>query len=294
MRQLLVVLVVVGLAGTAHADANADVTKAFTTFIEGVAAKKAAMKGVDTFIPPGSDETSDEDGTVLPVPSDVDDVGSTIASPKLKVTKVMVSKSGKSAWLAGELPGSILRKKKIKKEPLRVSGFLANDGKAWQVTAIHFSTGEPDRKTDMCGARDDWRPKPSIPKALQPTVKDIMTALEGDYLSEGGVKTDKFVKLLSDDKNAVLIGSAPKEVFTGGAKIKGMFKKWKISSQSADGDTIYARGAQGPDGEMMWISTGIVAPVEFCTSYRTLFVLAKESAGWRIVHQHYSSSTNPY
>lgn len=292
-RILLVMVFVVGVAGTAHADANADVTKAFTTFIEGVAANKATLKGVDILIPPGSDETSEDDGIVEPVPS-LDDTAKMIApKAKLKVTKVMVSKGGKSAWIAGEVPGKVVRKGKTKNEPIRVSGFLVSDGSAWQVQAIHFSTGEPDVKTDMCGAMDEWRLKPNVPKATADTVKGMFTALDGDFMMEGGVKTHAFVKLLSDDKNAVLIGSAPKETFVGGAKIKGLFKKWKVSSMSFD-NKYFARAAVGPDSEMMWVAMGVVAPAEFCTMYRTLFVLAKESGGWKVVHQHYSSSTSSY
>ena len=44
-----------------------------------------------------------------------------------------------------------------------------------------------------------------------------------------------------------------------------------------------------PDGNLLWMTAATMVP-SMCTSYRTLLVLAKEPAGWRIVHQHYSEA----
>jgi hypothetical protein len=293
---MLVAVVVLGGSGVAHADANADVTAAFGAFVDGVTTGKASLTGVDVFITPDKTESTDEDFVVARVPSDLSTTKAMVASSKLKVTKVSVSKGGKSAWIAGELGGKVERKGKKKTEPIRVSAFMVNDGKAWSVKATHWSTGEPDVKTDMCGMMDPWNITPNIPKDTDATVKGMFTALEGDWMMEGGVKLTpaKFQKLLSDDKNAVAIGSAPKEVFVGGAKIKSVFKKWQISASKDSEDKYYARAAIGPDGEMMFVAMGIVAPPQLCTTYRTLFVLAKESGGWKIVHHHYSQDTNSY
>jgi hypothetical protein len=291
---VLVAMVILGASGVAHADANADVTAAFGTFIDSVATGKASLSNVDVFIPPDKLDTDAEAGMVSDhVPSDLAATKGMIASSKLKVTKVVVSKGGKSAWIAGEVSGKVERKGKKKTEPIRVSAFMVNDGKAWSVKATHWSTGEPDVKTEMCGMMESWNVKANIPKDTDATVKSIFTALEGDWAMEGGVKYTpaKFAKLLSDDKNAVVIGSAPKELFVGGAKIKSVFKKWQIS---ADKDGYHARSALGPDGEMMFVAMSITAPPQLCTAYRTLFVLAKESGGWRIVHHHYSQDTNTY
>ena len=66
------------------------------------------------------------------------------------------------------------------------------------------------------------------------------------------------------------------------------------TSASTDDEKPAACGAIGPDGEMMWIGMSVYAPRQFCTAYRTLFVLAKEAGGWKIVHHHYSQPTNTY
>lgn len=292
-RSLVPVLALLLAPSQALADDGADVQKAFGSFVDGVATGQGNTAGVDLFITPGSGETND-DGFVEALPVDLAETRGMIATSKLKVSKVVVSKSAKSAWIAGEVAGKIQRKGKPKKEAIRVSAFLFKDDKGWHVQATHWSTGEPDVKTEMCGSLDDWRVVPRIAPGAQDTVKAVYAALDGDFLQEGGVKPEKFGKILSNDKNAFVIGSAPKETFAGGAKIKGVFKKWAISATTPDDAKLTARAAVGPDGEMLWIAMGVTAPLQLCTSYRTLFVLAKERAGWRIVHHHYSRATNPY
>ncbi|HUQ03764.1 MAG TPA: nuclear transport factor 2 family protein [Kofleriaceae bacterium] len=293
MSRIVLALALLLAPSVALADDGADVGKAFTSFVDGVArGQPGATTGVDLFITPGDGDV--EDGFVQPVTADLAETRGMIAGGKLKVNKVVVSKSARSAWIAGEVPGAVKRKGKVKKEPVRVSAFLFKDDKGWHVQATHWSTGEPDRKTDMCGDLEEWRLEPRIAPAAKETVKAVFGALEGDALMEGGVTTGGFAALLSADKNAYVIGSAPKETFVGGAKIKSVFKKWKISAYSPEDDAYLARATVGPDGEMMWVALSVIAPPQLCTSYRTLFVLAREAAGWRIVHQHYSSATNPF
>src|SRR5688500_18472935 len=106
-RHFAVVVILVLSAASAAADAPADATKALTTFIEGVAANKAALTGVDVFIPVDESDTNVSDGTADPLPSAPGDTGKLIASTKLKVTKAVVSKSGTSAWIAGEVSGKV-------------------------------------------------------------------------------------------------------------------------------------------------------------------------------------------
>lgn len=70
-------------------------------------------------------------------------------------------------------------------------------------------------------------------------------------------------------------------------------KKWEISVSHSEGEPLPARAGIGSDGEMMWVVMGAIAPPRLCTTYRTLFVLAKEPNGWRIVHHHYSQGIDP-
>ncbi len=163
---------------------------------------------------------------------------------------------------------------------MRVSAFLVLAANGWQVTATHWSVAVPNRVVEMCGAvMNEWNVKPSVPKDLEAPVRSVLEAL----------RDNRFVKVLSDDKNALVIGSAPDELFTGGASIKSIFKKWSIGAYSlAPVDELPARAGSGPDGELMWIALAVAAPAQLCTTYRTLLVLQNEKAGWRIVQQHYS------
>jgi ketosteroid isomerase-like protein len=281
----LAVLTLALLVSTAHADPKADVTGAFASFIDAVATNKPAP--VELFIVPG-----DDDGEQFkdPVPADLADTRALIASPKLKATTVVVSAGGKSAWVAGEIAGKIERGGKTKNEPIRVSAFLAKTDKGWRVIATHWSTGEPDASAEYCGMLDAWEPVASIPIDAAPLVKQVFDALDPvDFKAgEGPVyDTSKFGKILSDDKNAYAIGSAPKELFSG-AKIKAVFKKWKIQPETDEPGKYPARAGLGPDGEMAWLVFGMRGPEALCVSYRTFMVLAKEASGWKVVHQHYS------
>jgi len=294
-HSITILVLLLGSVRFAHADASADVTQAFADFITAIAKNKAPA--VDLFISPGrGDQTGEDDRFHTAVPADLSDTRAIIASPKLKTAKVVVSKSGKSAWIAGEVPGSVKRNGKQTAEPIRVSAFLVKSDAGWKVQATHWSTGEPDQPTEMCGSREDWMPVASIPKDAQTIVDSVFDGLSSEYVMNKGptFDTSKFLKILSDDPNAYVIGSAPKEIFAGGAKIKSVFKKWEISAVTDSGGKHPARAAIGPDGEMMWIAMGVIAPAGLCVSYRTLLVLAKEKAGWRIVHQHYSQPASSF
>jgi ketosteroid isomerase-like protein len=288
MRSSLVVLIFA--ATTAHADPAADATKAFTAFVDGVAAGKA-QPGLELFITPFRDDD--------PVPKDLTAVKKLLDKQKVKVGKVVVSKAGKSAWLIADITARVPRNGKLKSEALRASALLVLDGTAWRVRATEWSAAVPNHPTNMCGLMDrEWHFTPSVPADLVAPVAAVIAALadmpsSADLpVAVGPSVREPFLKLLSDDPNAVVIGSAPNEKFTGGAAIKKLFKKWNVT-WGGDGEDVskdkgpVARAGAGPDGELLWLYT-TASSHEQCTDYRALFVLAKEPAGWRIVHQHYS------
>jgi ketosteroid isomerase-like protein len=117
-----------------------------------------------------------------------------------------------------------------------------------------------------------------------------MPAIDG---MQGGDR-GPLLKLLSDDPSALALGSAASERFSGGAAIKAVFKKWFITFGYGEGEdkSIPARAGLGAGGELMWMYVATMSHAQ-CTQYRTFLVLAKEAAGWRIVHQHYSERIRP-
>jgi len=282
MRAVILTALVAATTTVAHADPKADVTAAFTQFVDGVAAG-TTPKDLEAFVGPTFSNSA--------VPG-LDPIREVVPSPKVSGVKVVVSAGGKSAWVIAEITAKVPRrdpktyKDVVKDEKLRASAFLASaDGASWHVVAAHWSAGVPNVKTEMCGDLTYWwRLKPAVSTAAAPVVKPIIDAFPG----MGQPLGDGFAALMSDAKTAVVIGSAPKEKWTS-AKAKKLFKKLVLSIATDDDSHDPAvRAGLGPDGEMAWMVAAVHSPDEYCTMYRALFVLAKEKAGWRIVHQHYS------
>jgi ketosteroid isomerase-like protein len=282
MRALLVLLC---FAGTAYADATADVTKAFDAFVDSVAAKKTkpASAGVELFMIPDAQYMDQP-----PIPDSFEGIEGMLDKPKVTIVQVELSPSGRSAWVAAEVSAHVARrdKKTPVNEALRVSAFFALDAKAgWQLKATAWSTAEPNQPLEGMGcgmAKDEWHIETKITKAALPVVKALWGGF--GYEDKGGV-----VSVMSDDKKAVLFGSAAGEKLTGGAAIKKIFKKWgNLHMQGDNIETPSAFAGIGPDGELAWVGTAVWAQDKFCTIYRTFFVLAKEAGGWKVVHQHYA------
>ncbi len=273
-------------ASTAHADPAADVTKAFTAFVDGVAATGKPSAGVELLITPFRDSA--------PVATDLSTLKGVLDKPKVKITKLVVSNSGKSAWLLGDVTARLSRNGKVKSDVLRASAVLELDGSAWRVRATAWSATMPNRRLEGCGMIDfEMDVASDVPKDLIAPVKAVadayqaMPSVEGGPI--GGGDRAPLLELLSDDPNAVTLGSAVGERFTGGAAIKALFQKWNITLVSgAGGDkSIPVRARATGDGELVWIYLGTMSHAQ-CTHYRTIIVLAKQAAGWRIVHQHFA------
>lgn len=274
----LVVMVVIGVgAGAARAGVAEDVTRAFNGFVDGVAAGKPSPAGLELFVTPLSYEAA--------LPTDLAPIRAMLpASKVVKVLAVVPSAGGKSAWVAAEISALVKpRGEKARADVLRATAVLALDGGAWTVRAAHWSIAAKNVKPGMCGdLRAQWEIDSAVPPVLTPAVAVVLQALDSG-------KPAQFVGLMSDDKRAQVFGSAPKESFVGGKKIKGIFKKWSVEILGWDKDDprLPARAGVTPDGELMWMLT----PIDYyrlCVSYRGLFVMAKEKGAWKIVHQHYS------
>ncbi len=277
MRAWLVVSAVfltAAAAAPAHAG-DPEVTAALTAFITDLDAGKPIAARTELFIPPDNDNgQAPLDPAALPAMLD---------KPKIKVLAAVLSPGGLSGWAAAEVSASVPRGGKLKKESLRVSAVLSKDGGAWNVRAAHWSATVKNEVPDMCGALTfEWLFESSVPKALEPPVKAVLEAFDAG-------KPAAVSALLSDDPRALAFGSAPKETFAGGKKVKGVFKKWKVNLLYWDRDEpkLPSRAGATTDGALLWMTVATSVP-KLCTSYRTLVVLAKEPAGWRIVHQHFS------
>ena len=281
MKPVMVAALVMAFATPVRADVTADVTKDYTAFVTSVAAGKVPA-GVEVFIAPETD-TVIEGGLS-------DDFKTELPKPTVSNVTVVTSKSGSSAWLVADLAGVVPnRDDKRSAGTLRTSAFLVHDKTGWNVRAADWSVAVADQKLpdDIgCGNLDhQWmiQDRGKVPKGLEPQVTAALEALH----------KGKLASVLSDDKRAIAIGSAPKDRFVGGAAIKKVFKKWQLGIVYVPGTgPLPAVAGTGPDDDLMWFVTPVLAPHELCTEYRTFFVLQREGSDWKIVHQHYSISVH--
>jgi ketosteroid isomerase-like protein len=274
---LLVIVAAFAPSARAQAAPDADVKAAFTAFVDSVAAGKVPSS-VELFVGPSTDDNDAQ-------PEDMAPIKKLFDKPKVTFAATVLSPGGASAWVAAEITGKVPHDGKIKKESLRASAVLVKDGGAWSVRAAHISIAQKNEVPDDCGALTyEWEFERSVPKELEAPVKAVLEAIDSS-------DTKKLLSFLSDDKKAFVYGSAPKEKFVGGAKIKGIFKKWNVGLLYWDHDNPDppSRAGATPDGNLLWMTAATMVP-SMCTSYRTFIVLAKEPAGWRIVHQHYSEA----
>ncbi len=273
MRSALV-LAAVAIASPARADTKADVTAAFTAFVNAYAADNPQLGKIELLM-----ETQGADEESLPVPAKITQG---LQQPKVqKVVRVVVSGSGKSAWVAAELAARAQAVDKWKPETVRASAVLVLDGKAWRVAAADFSVAMVERPAPPgCGnASNQWEAPQKTPKALEPLVRQTMNAV-GD--------AKQFAAAMSDSKDALLYGTSPGETFSGGAAIRKIFQKWHVSAWTPADEPPHAVAGTSSDGELVWLAVPIMAPIQMCSMYRGFFVLAKEGNAWKIVHQHYS------
>lgn len=264
------VLGLISTASLAHADPAADAKAAFAGFVKSIAAKQEPA-GLDTFIAPDKDE---EDAV-----GDLAKAADAATKP-LKVIATGVAKSGTGAWIAATLG------------PTRATAFLVKDASGWHVTAAHWSAARTEQRFTAddgvgCGMVNEVLRWPAnIPEGA----KAAAGVLDKAFLPPDGGKGGPLdLAAISDDKSALVFGSAPKEQWTGGATIKKIFKGWKIDL-GANSDV--ARAGIAPGGDLAWVAMPVTTDL-MCKQYRAMFVLQKEGSTWKIVHQHYSDPTPP-
>lgn len=273
MRAALVV-VIVALTSPARADTKADVTAAFTAFVNAYASEKPDRGKLELLM-----ETDGANEDDLPVPAKL---AQGLQQPKLeKLERVVVSPGGTSAWLAADLSARAHASDKWRPETVRASAVLVLDGKAWRVVAADFSVAVTEQPAPPgCGnASYQWQAPQKTPKALEPLVRQTIQSF-GDK--------KQFAAAMSDSKDAFLYGTSPGEVFSGAAAIKKIFQKWSVSAWTSSDEPPHAVAGTSPDGQLVWLAVPITAPIQMCSMYRGFFVLAKEGNAWKIVHQHYS------
>ncbi|MBV8758618.1 MAG: hypothetical protein JO257_15130 [Deltaproteobacteria bacterium] len=255
MRRVLVVALVSAVS-VAHASPKDDVTRTFQQFVDSAG---TAEPSLELFIPPQGD-SPDEHYEWPVLPKDKGEVRGYLDKPKVVVKKVAVTASGTSAWLAAEIQNA--------SRPLRASAFLVEDDKGWHVMAAHWSRATTPRKPAQCKSLAfEWRPHAQVPDAAREPVIAVMKTLGRNFASV----------------------MAPGGVVFGVDTKAPDFATWKVTGPwHEQGKDISARANIAPDGQLAWMALEVGGPTELCTDYRAFYVVAKDKAGWRVVHQHYS------
>jgi hypothetical protein len=262
MRWVLALAVMVRVA---HASPAGDVTKAFQSFVDTAG---TAEPKLEVFIPPQGD--SPEDNVWPVMPKDKGEVRGYLDHPRVVVKKLVVTTSGTSAWLAADIQNAKL-------PALRASAVLVKSDKTWHVVATAWSRATTPPTVQTCKVMQfEWRPKAQVPAEARPAVIAVMKALN---------PSASFADAMTASSNAVLF--APSATTIGGAAIKNVFKKWKVTGPWHEpGKELSAHA--GLAGELAWMVMEIGGPPEQCTDFRAFFVLAPEDGGYKLVHQHYS------
>ena len=256
MRRVLI-LAVVSAASVARASPQSDVTRTFQAFVD--SAGNADTAALELFIPPQGD-SPDEHFEWPALPKDRGEARGYLDKPKIVIEKLAISRSGTSAWLAAEIQNA--------SKPLRASAFPVKDDKGWHITAAHWSRAATPAKPAQCKSLAfEWRPHAQVPEAAREPVIAVLKTLGHD-----------FTKVM-----------APGGVIFGVGTARPDFARWKVTGPWHEaGQDLSARANIAPDGQLAWMALEVGGPPELCTDFRTFYVVAKDKAGWRVVHQHYS------
>jgi len=250
-------LLVALLASVAQASPAAEIGKTFQSFVD--AGGNSEPTALELFIPPQGD-SPDEHSQWPVLPKDRGEARGYLDHPRVVVKKIVVSPSGASAWLAAHIKNA--------KTPLRASAFLLKDAKGWHVTAAHWSRAQTPVKPAACKSLAfEWRPKASVPEAAREPVLAVMKTLGHSFPTV----------------------MAPSGVVWGPGAAAPDFAHWKVTGPWHEaGKDLSAVANIAPDGQLAWMALEVGGPTELCTDYRAFYIVAKDKAGWRVVHQHYS------
>ena len=264
MRALTIVIVMFA-ASPVRADAPQDVTHSFQAFVDGIAANKPDVAGVDVLISPWG-------WTVAPDAATIAALHDQLVKPRL--AKVVVFATPTAAWLAADVSAVLPSINGGGGGPgvLRASAVLDHDAKGWHVRVAQLSRAAANDATPH------ERCETTMPSDIEAGATSTPAQAAIDALDAGKLST-----VISTDKQALMIGSAPNERLTGPAIAK-LFTKLVIERSPRDGKKAAFRA--GSAGDLVWVVLPTWAP-KYCVEYLTLFVLRKESGSWKIIHQHY-------
>jgi len=162
----------------------------------------------------------------------------------------------------------------------------------WRLDAVHVSIGVPEQRLYEPGAERAFLP----PGDVTPEVKgdaDQLVGLTKRILADMKTRLDR----LSDSEDAVQLGTAPGDVYEGGAPFKKLvrplLRQLKRSGQTQEmkGDV---RARIAPGGKTGWVAAQVVMTVGrgrkqvTLPTFRGLWIYAEEGGIWNLMSEHLS------
>lgn len=198
---------------------------------------------------------------------------------------------------AGELSGwfydfprfeQVRAEKASKLWKVRVTGHALKDDGRWRFDALHVSFAYPDDELYAADAAKKLRAPETAGAEKGPDSEQVI-GLTKRMLDDLGVKVDR----TSDSEDAVLIGTAPADVYEGGKAFKD-FARPQLAAAKKGGFTMKIedgpRARLAPDKKSGWVSGVVVLRIgkRVVPAFRALWVYAEEKEVWNLVSEHTS------
>jgi hypothetical protein len=213
---------------------------------------------------------------------------------ELREPTIATSADGRAAWATtgarrggqcAGLTGTIDKCKDDEVPGVNVLVLFEKDGKRWNPAVVHSAI--PMAGKDHAKRIGDGAKLAPITNQIDPAAEAAVAVFKA---SLGDAK--QLAASVSKRKDAVLLGSAPKETFVGGAKVAATLAKWKLALSVHDGIAAGVTGSK----TVAWIAANVDAKSEAgaTTPYRllALYELEKTKA-WRLVALSFSFTAAP-
>lgn len=158
---------------------------------------------------------------------------------------------------------------------------VEHDGKGLEYVAWHLAypvSGKMHAK-----AMQQGKTPPPITRGIGPGADEVVKLFESSIADPKALAAS-----VSPRKDVVLYGSAPKERFVGGAKVKAKLAAWKLAFKVRDG----IQAGVTTSKTVAWVAANVDATSlkkkGKSTPYRVLFVYEKTGPTWKLVQAHFS------
>lgn len=296
-----------GGAGAGSAgQGRADAAQPAETVERMVAARRAALAGVDTgalagLVTPavfgfGVDAEEVAEGRDPVIAQIERDLGEPPAGGfKIESRALAIGQDRGHAWIAEEIEVSAPGDDPAGggRRRFAITELAAVIDGTWKIVALHWATPVDDATAERLAILRTLPVPPAIPDRSD-GAGSLAPAVRAAFASRAA-----FAEARSERVDAFNYGSGGERV-QGGAAIKRLFTRLKAQIRTRDGARIVAGGAWDPAQKAApWIGWAALnvdftaktrAATEVTQTFRVLAILVMEGSAWRIVQTHWSNA----